>query len=230
MKRSANGNLFCVPILILALTGCKKEATESAAPTPVPPPGQQAQIEAALPSAPSPPRLRPVRDATYGIYMRGSWTLAAPDEARMKQIGAVTTITLCQEPAEAACVAVDYAGVVDYLESMRKTAIASGMADIPFHFAVDRAGGAWQLRELKYEGEYAPGRSVGNVGVLVLGSPYAPMTEYQRQGTRKLIGVLSQKFGVPLRGVVARDEIVRGDLPGADVKSLVAEIRRAQMR
>ena len=165
-------------------------------------------------------------DEKTGVFMRGSWTAHAPEPARMVAMGDIKLITVMQVHEAVPRQFVKESEVAAYLEAVRQFHVtARNLNDIAYHFAVDRAGHVWQCRSLAYESQSVKDLNAGNVGMMVLGDPDAPVPEVQRLATIWLLERLRGKFHVPLSHVYAKRELVNTDEPGAGVMAFMDAYR-----
>jgi N-acetyl-anhydromuramyl-L-alanine amidase AmpD len=107
------------------------------------------------------------------------------------------------------------------------------MIDIAYHFAVDRAGRAWQLRWLQYEGQHVRIGKNGvrnnehNVGVVVLGDfNLQPVAAAQRDRLFELVKLILRKYPQARGAVHMHGELVETDCPGKSLKAAILDGRR----
>jgi N-acetyl-anhydromuramyl-L-alanine amidase AmpD len=128
--------------------------------------------------------------------------------------------------------ATSIADTARHLQAVQRAHFQRGMIDIAYHFAIDRAGRAWQLRSLLYEGQHVRIGQNGtrwnehNLGIVTLGdfnlqSPTAP----QFARLLSLVRLVQQKYAIPLNRVRMHGELVQTDCPGRHLVPLLLDAR-----
>ncbi len=99
--------------------------------------------------------------------------------------------------------------------------------DIGYHFAVDRAGGLWEGRPLRYQGAHVRAENPKNIGILLLGNferqrPAAA----QWQALWELTAVLCGHYGIRARQVLGHRDLAQTHCPGRYAYPLLSELRQ----
>jgi hypothetical protein len=126
--------------------------------------------------------------------------------------------------------ATNRASVAAHIELIRQLHRRRGWGDIGYHFAVDRAGRAWEARPLVYQGAHVKDHNPGNVGVVVLGNfeRQAP-SDVQLAGIRGHLSALMKIYGVPVKRVHTHREWAGAATacPGETLQRYLERLRRS---
>lgn len=162
--------------LLVALTGCKTPAQRRVKalggslgePIPQDPrlirrawsPGATADLPAATPSS---------RDVRVGIIPRSRWTTGAPRPWLADPMGSIQRITVHHDAIDPMPTS-GPGEVARRLDSIRRSHLRRGWADIGYHFAVDPAGRVWEGRPLSLQGAHVADQNQQNLGIVMLGN------------------------------------------------------------
>jgi hypothetical protein len=175
----------------------------------------------------------PAKKTEYGdILPRHAWTAVAMEYGRGRLMNGVARITIHHSGDGKPFLATTVADTARHLQSVQRTHFQRGMIDIAYHFAVDRAGRAWQLRSLLYEGQHVRiGRdgtrwNAHNLGIVTLGDfnlQTPTVAQYQR--LLALVRLARQKYALPSKAVHLHGELVQTDCPGLHLAPLLRNAR-----
>ncbi|MHC4845756.1 MAG: N-acetylmuramoyl-L-alanine amidase [Planctomycetota bacterium] len=103
-------------------------------------------------------------------------------------------------------------------------------ADIGYHFLIDRAGGIWEGRELRWQGAHeGAGLNQGAIGICLLGNfELGSPPSAQLDALRSLLDACSSRFGLTAMDVKTHREVRRDPTacPGRSLQSWVDGYRR----
>lgn len=217
-----------------ALSGCTQ--TEL---TPLPDPyisnleGEGPKPPVDTKQVPLPPPI-PAQRSSYGDIMpRRAWTSASLDIPRWRPMNGVARITIHHSGDGKPFLATSIPDTIRHLQAVRQAHLQRGMVDIAYHFAIDRAGRAWQLRSLRYEGQHvrpSADRRIfwneHNIGIVTLGdfnlqSP-TPVQVARLLAFTKLVRT---KYALSPDLVRIHQELVTTDCPGRHLGPLIKDAR-----
>ena len=205
------------------------------------------------------PYHRPVQPATargpLGIIPRSAWTSAGPALPTIMPMDGVHLITFHHSGDPQPFLEDSVEGTARYLEAIRRWQVKQGFQDIAYHFANDRMGRIWQLRELKYRGEHvrdgfawprwldtyvqkenSPTKPINgrfiwnahNIGIVTLGNfMIQEPTEYQKRRIVQFGRLVRTLYQVPIYHCYTHQELVATLCPGAKYQPYMEYIRRS---
>ena len=193
-------------------------------------PGGAVRIDTSKVLAPPP---TPATTTDHGsILPRSAWTSTPLTLRNGIPMESVSKLTIHHSGDGKQFLATSTADVIRHLQIVQQAHLQRGMVDIAYHFAVDRAGRAWQLRWLQYEGQHVrPGKSgvknnPHNIGVVAIGDfNLQPLPAAQRDRLIDLVKLLCTKYALSSAAVHMHGELVDTDCPG---KHLEPEIKAAR--
>jgi hypothetical protein len=182
-----------------------------------------------------PPPPRPPEKGEYGeIYPRAAWSLRPLTLVSGYPMNGVRRMTIHHSGDGKPFMDAGMTATIKHLQIVQQAHLQRGMIDIGYHFAVDRAGRAWQLRSLLYEGQHVRPSKNGtrnnehNVGVVVLGDFNLQLpTTPQQDRLFGLIKVIRGKYALPTSAVFMHGEIVETACPGKRLEPLIRDARRS---
>ncbi len=163
------------------------------------------------------------------ILPRSAFTAAAPS-AVMAPMAHIERLTIHHSGFPQVWTSEDHTVTAAHLEFIRKfhtdaPPAGRGWADIGYHFAVDRAGRAWQARSLLHQGAHVRNHNQHNVGIVVLGNfDLQPPTPRQVHGLAGLVAYLRSIYAIAKMEIWTHRELADEptSCPG---EALMAEIR-----
>jgi hypothetical protein len=221
------------------LTAC--QPTSTATPLPLP----DEQLEGEAPKSPIitdtrpiivPPPVPPKRTDYGDILPRRAWTAVPMEYGRGRPMNGVQRITIHHSGDGKPFLATSVADTARHLQSVQRAHFQRGMIDIAYHFAIDRAGRAWQLRSLLYEGQHVRiGRdgtrwNEHNLGIVTLGD-FNLQSPTTAQFTRLLafVRLVQQKYALPVAMIRMHGELVQTDCPGQHLAPLIRDARNKNL-
>lgn len=177
------------------------------------------------PAAPM-PAPRQIPDVPNGIVSRSQWTrsgVARPKE--INPLGGVSRITIHHD----AIVSTDLrssADVARRIESIRRSHVQRGWADIGYHYIVDPSGRVWEGRSTAFQGAHVEDNNENNLGVMVLGNfdVHAP-TQAATVALERFVASRMQAYRVPLSRVYTHKEIRSTACPGTRLQRFMLATR-----
>ena len=170
------------------------------------------------------------------VVPRTAWTLAGPDLAHMRPMDGVKLITFHHSGDGKPFLADDPHDVARHLEGVRLFHRQRGMVDIAYHFAIDHAGRAWQLRHLKYEGQHVRISASGvhwnlhNIGIVILGDfSKQPVSPGQKERIVAFGTFLLKHYELPHTAIKTHQELVDTDCPGKALQPYMLQIRQQHL-
>ena len=110
---------------------------------------------------------------TLELVPRAAFTAVLPRMEDIKPIGEIREITVHHTGFPEAWLADDMATTANHLaeiQTLHSDPAGRNWADIGYHYAVDRMGRIWQLRDLRFQGAHVKNHNRQNVGIVVLGN------------------------------------------------------------
>jgi hypothetical protein len=204
------------------------------------------------------PYNRPAHPASargpLGVIPRSAWTSAGPALPTIQPMDGVNLITFHHSGDPQPFLEDSVEGTARYLEAIRHWQVSQGFQDIAYHFANDRMGRIWQLRELKYRGEHVrdgfawprwldtyvqkensptkpvKGRFIWNahnIGIVTLGNfMIQEPTEYQKRRIVEFGRLVRTLYQIPIYHCYTHQELVATLCPGAKYQPYMEYIRR----
>jgi hypothetical protein len=179
---------------------------------------------AVIPPAPAPaPRTIEVPN---GIVARSQWTrsgIARPKE--INEMRGVSRITVHHD----AIVSTDLRSSSDVarrIESIRRSHVQKGWADIGYHYLVDPQGKVWEGRSLAKQGAHVEHNNENNMGIVVLGNfdVHAP-TMAATVGVERFVAGQMQRYNVPISRVYTHRELKSTACPGSRLQRFMVASR-----
>ena len=179
-----------------------------------------------------PPTVAPKRTEYGDILPRHAWTLVPMEYGRGRPMNGVDRITLHHSGDGKPFLATSMADTARHLQLVQRAHLQRGMIDIAYHFAIDRAGRAWQLRSLLYEGQHVRIGANGtrwnahNIGIVTLGDfNLQSPTEAQFARLLAFAKLVRAKYAVPVKNVRVHGELVDTDCPGRHLAPRIVDAR-----
>ncbi len=110
---------------------------------------------------------------TLEIVSRSKFTMAEPRVGQLAPMGTIQMVTVHHTGFPQAWLVDGFSATARHLEEIRQLHCDSAgrnWADIAYHFAVDRRGRVWQLRDVRYQGAHVKNHNANNIGVVALGN------------------------------------------------------------
>ncbi len=166
----------------------------------------------------TPARPIPEPGSAGAIIARSAWATGGPIVSRLQPMNGVQLITFHHSGDPEPFLANDTAGTAIHLDKVRHFHISpvvnkqkpqgAGMCDIAYHYAIDRMGRVWELRNVTYQGEHVKDVNAHNLGVVVLGNfMLQPMTTQQQARVKVFAAALKAQYRVPVRKLWVHREI-----------------------
>jgi hypothetical protein len=157
---------------------------------------------------------------------RSQWTrmgIARPNEAH--DMNGINRITVHHD----AIVSTDLRSSSDVarrIESIRRTHVQKGWADIGYHYVVDPQGRVWEGRPVYKQGAHVEDNNEHNLGVVVLGnfSVHAP-TAAATSSLERFVAQQMQRYRVPLGRVYTHQELRPTECPGTRLQRFMIATR-----
>ncbi len=179
-----------------------------------------------------PPAVPPKRTDYGDILPRRAWTAVPMEYGRGRPMNGVDRITLHHSGDGTPFLATSVADTARHLQLVQRAHFQRGMIDIAYHFAIDRAGRAWQLRSLLYEGQHVRIGADGtrwnahNIGIVTLGDfNLQSPTPAQFARLIAFAKLVRTKYAVPVKNVRVHGELVDTDCPGRHLAPQIMNVR-----
>ncbi len=107
------------------------------------------------------------------IIPRCSFTTALPRTEKLLPMGNIQRVTVHHTGFPEPWLDDDLSATAQHLEQIRQIhcdPAGRNWADIAYHYAVDRMGRVWQLRDLKFQGAHVKNHNAHNIGIVALGN------------------------------------------------------------
>ncbi|MGC9258474.1 MAG: peptidoglycan recognition protein family protein [Phycisphaerae bacterium] len=107
------------------------------------------------------------------ILPREAFTTELPRLEHLVPMGKIKLATVHHSGLPEPWLEDDFAATARHLEEIRCLhcdPAGRNWADIAYHYAVDRMGRVWQLRDLRFQGAHVKNHNSNNMGVVVLGN------------------------------------------------------------
>lgn len=178
---------------------------------------------APLPAAPTP---APTVEVPTNVMSRSQWTRSGV--ARVKEanpMNGIRRITVHHD----AIVSTDLrtgSDVTRRLESIRRSHVQRGWADIGYHFAIDPHGRVWEARSTGLQGAHVEHNNENNLGIVLLGNfdAHAP-TSAATASLNRFVASQMQRYSVPLSRVYTHRELKPTACPGSRLQRFMVETR-----
>lgn len=179
-------------------------------------------------TAPPPPlpAPAPVIEVPNGIMSRSQWTrngVARPRDTN--PMNGITRITVHHD----AIVSTDLRTAMDVsrrIESIRRSHVQRGWADIGYHYVVDPHGRVWEARSTSLQGAHVEDNNEHNLGVVVLGNfnVHAP-TSAATNSLDRFVASQMQRYGVRIGRVYTHQELRPTACPGTNLQRFMVATR-----
>jgi len=174
--------------------------------------------------------VRPIPFGPFDVLPRASWSGGAgADTSAMVPMGAPFRLTIHHEGSAAPNEVYDEASVATLLKKTYQLhRHGKGWSDIGYHFAIDRAGRVWELRDLSWQGAHAgdPERNRGNIGIEVMGNfDLQELTPEQKRSLTLLVRQLCETHGIPPANIFTHRELRNTDCPGKNLQAFGESLR-----
>lgn len=182
------------------------------------------------------PPPQPAQKTEYGDIMpRSAWTHVPLELSNGRPMDGVERVTIHHSGDGKPFVGTSVADVARHLQIVQQAHLQRGMIDIAYHFAIDRAGRAWQLRWLKYEGQHvrmSADKKIRwnehNIGIVMLGD-FNLQNPSQQQFDRlcAMVNLVRGKYkNIPASRVSMHGELVQTDCPGRSLRPHIITARK----
>lgn len=143
----------------------------------------------------------------------------------------VRYVTVHHDGLDRLCEGTSTPEMASRIELYRTGHRARGWGDIGYHFIIDRSGGLWQGRDLRWQGAHVKDRNEGNVGILVMGNfEIQRPTDAQLEALRTHLYAVCAFFSVPWNRVFSHREWPGASTlcPGRHLQAPFANLRKAE--
>jgi hypothetical protein len=182
-------------------------------------------VPATLPAAPTPAPAPPIELPT-GILSRTQWTrsaMARPREAN--EMAGISRITVHHD----AIVSTDLRSGTDVarrIESIRRSHVQKGWADIGYHYVIDPHGRVWEGRPLFKQGAHVEHNNEHNLGIVVLGNfDVHPPTTAATLTVERFVASQMHRYRVPMSRVYTHQELKSTACPGSRLQRFMRMTR-----
>lgn len=112
------------------------------------------------------------------------------------------------------------------LESIRRSHVNKGWADIGYHYIIDPAGRVWQGRPISLQGAHVKDENPGNIGIMVMGNfdSQSP-TSAALTTLDQFIAFQMRQYNLPVRRVYTHQELKPTACPGRSLQAYMARTR-----
>lgn len=112
------------------------------------------------------------------------------------------------------------------LESIRRSHVNKGWADIGYHYIIDPAGRVWQGRPISLQGAHVKDENPGNIGIMVMGNfdSQSP-TPAALTTLDQFIAFQLRQYSLPVRRVYTHQELKPTACPGRSLQAYMARTR-----
>lgn len=110
---------------------------------------------------------------TMSLFPRAAFTTIAPRLENLFPMRAVEKLTVHHTGFPEPWLGDELTATARHLEDilmLHMDSTGRNWADIGYHYAVDRMGRIWQLRDLRYQGAHVKNHNSHNIGIVVLGN------------------------------------------------------------
>lgn len=177
-----------------------------------------------------PPPAAPVRapapEAPGGIIARSQWTrtgMARPREAN--PMNGITRITIHHD----AIVSTDIRSGADAarrIESIRRSHVQRGWADIGYHYVIDPQGRVWEARTTSKQGAHVEDHNEHNLGIVLMGNfSVHPPTQQATVALERFVASQMSLYNVPLSRVYTHQELKSTACPGTRLQRFMNTTR-----
>ena len=169
-------------------------------------------------------------DPAQGAVSRASWARFGPNRALADTMLPIEYITVHHDGMDAFTATGERAAAAR-LETIRRSHVGRGWADIGYHYAVDPAGRVWQGRPLSLQGAHVGGRNEGNLGIVVLGNyELQRVSSATMRSLASLIRSESTRYRVPMNRVLTHREWAPTACPGRSLQAEMDRLRGGSFR
>ena len=112
------------------------------------------------------------------------------------------------------------------IESIRRSHVQRGWADIGYHYVIDPSGRVWEARSTAYQGAHVEDNNEHNLGVVVLGNfdVHAP-TLAATVAVERFVASQMHRYRVPMDRVYTHRELRRTACPGSRLQRFMIATR-----
>lgn len=110
---------------------------------------------------------------SLALIERGAFTTAVPRVENLLPMGTLRHATVHHTGFPERFLTDDFAATATHLleiQTLHCDPAGRNWADIGYHYAVDRMGRIWQLRDLRFQGAHVKNHNAHNAGIVVLGN------------------------------------------------------------
>ncbi len=153
-----------------------------------------------------------------GVYTRQQWAKGDPKPWLADPMGTVRRITVHHDAIDTAATGAP-AQIAARLDSIRRSHLARGWADIGYHYAIDAEGRVWQGRPLSLQGAHVADQNQNNLGIVLLGN-FERQTPSPKavESLDRLIATEMRRFGVSLTEIRTHREMAPTACPGRNLQ------------
>jgi len=153
-----------------------------------------------------------------GVYTRQQWAKGDPKPWLADPMGMIRRITVHHDAIDAAATG-SPAKIAARLDSIRRSHLARGWADIGYHYAIDAEGRVWQGRPLTLQGAHVADQNQNNLGIVLLGNFEHQMPSPKAvESLDRLIATEMRRFGISLSEIRTHREMARTECPGRNLQ------------
>lgn len=153
-----------------------------------------------------------------GVIPRNRWAKGAPKPWLADPMGAIRRITVHHDAIDPMPVG-GPAQVADRLDSIRRSHLSRGWADIGYHFAIDPDGRVWQGRPLELQGAHVANQNPNNLGIVMLGNfEHQTPTPQATEALDRLIAGEMRRYRIALGEVRTHREMAPTACPGQNLQ------------
>lgn len=149
-----------------------------------------------------------------GVIPRSRWTSAAPRDWLADPMGSVRRITVHHDAIDP-MPGTGTDDVARRLDSIRRSHLGRGWADIGYHYAIDPAGRVWEGRPLRLQGAHVADQNPNNLGIVMLGNfERQTPTPQAIEALDRLIAGEMRKYRISIGEVRTHREMAPTACPG----------------
>jgi N-acetyl-anhydromuramyl-L-alanine amidase AmpD len=134
------------------------------------------------------------------IVPRAAFTTVGPEKENMFAMETPQFITVHHTGFPKPWLQDNFDATAQHLEEIRQLHCDDAgrkWADIGYHFAVDRMGRVWQLRDLRFQGAHVKNHNANNAGIVVLGNfDLQEPTAVQAAALLTLVDFMTHAYGL----------------------------------
>lgn len=161
-----------------------------------------------------------------GLIARRSWTSASPILARADAMAGISRITVHHD-GMSAFTSRSQADATRRIESIRKSHVGKGWADIGYHYIIDPAGRVYEGRPVSLQGAHVKYNNPHNLGVMVLGNYMLQSpTPQTLAALDHILASMMRRYRVGVARVYTHQELRPTACPGTSIQQHMLSTRR----